>query len=237
MEACTQAVISIDQGKRVTAGGCHGCGSCLSHCPNRALELAGSRISVSEVIRQVQKDQIFYDESGGGVTFSGGEPLAQPAFLQALLEQCRKYGIRTAVDTSGYASWQVIEQMLPLVDLWLYDIKLVDEAQHLRYTGVSNQLILRNLEELTARHDNVHVRIPVIPGINDSMRDLQALSELLRPLPVQQVKLLAYHDYGMEKYQRLGYGYQLTDVRPPSEEHMQCVKQRLKSIGLPVVGR
>lgn len=227
-----QAIVAPGQVDRER---CSGCGRCASACPRAARELVGRVTSVDEVLAELQKDEVFYDQSAGGVTFSGGEPLAQPEFLQALLAGCKRCYWHTAVDTSGYAPWTLLSALLPLVDLWLYDLKLLDDAAHRQQTGVSNQLILQNLTRLLAAGANVEVRVPVVPGVNDRPGDWQALVAFLRPLAVRGVKLLGYHRYGQEKYRRLGLAYPLESTVPPSAERLAELSDYLQAAGLLVI--
>jgi pyruvate formate lyase activating enzyme len=158
----------------------------------------------SEVMAEVEKDLPFFAESGGGVTFSGGEPLMQPDFLLELLQMCQKRGIHTAVDTCGFTEFEDLARITPFVDLFLYDLKFIDDEKHLQHTGVSNQRILENLRKLVQEHSNVIIRVPLIPGINDTSADLQALEAFLLSLEsVQVVSLLPYHKAGVAKAKRL----------------------------------
>jgi pyruvate formate lyase activating enzyme len=162
-------------------------------------------MSVEQVIAEVVRDRVFYEESGGGVTFSGGEPLMQPRFLRSLLEACRNQGIHTAVDTSGMAPWRELESVAEVTDLFLYDLKALDDTTHRRYTGVSNVSILSNLRRLGSSHPRIWIRVPVIPGVNDSADHLQAIGRLAADLEgVERVCLLPYHPLGEDKRRRRG---------------------------------
>lgn len=179
-------------------------------------ELAGRWVEAAEVIAEVRRDTVFYDQSGGGVTFSGGEPLAQPEFLLELLDRSAQYGLHTAVDTSGYAPWPALEEVSGLARLFLYDIKLMDTALHRRWTGVGNELILDNLAKLSAKHDAVTVRMPVVPGVNDDDDHARQVAAFLRShTRVRQVVLLGYHPTGEAKYARLGLPYRMQGCLPP----------------------
>ena len=195
--------------------------------------MTGERKTVEEVLAEVVKDSIFYDESGGGVTFSGGEPLMQPRYLRALLEACRARGIQTAVDTCGYAPLRNLLDAVPLTELFLYDLKFMDEALHLDYTGVSNASILSNLEELGKIHRNIWLRIPIIPGLNDAEDQLDAMARFAASIPgVRQVNLLPYHRTGVQKFSRLGEEYRLAHVVPPTTERMEAALARFSAAGL-----
>lgn len=203
---------------------CRHCGQCAAACPALARELAGRRVTVTEVLQAVTQDRVFYEESGGGVTFSGGEPLAQPAFLLALLQACQEQGLQTAVDTSGYAHPAIFETIAPFTDLFLYDLKVMAEEKHLLYTGVSNRLILNNLQLLTRMRKRFFLRLPIIPGINDDEEHLSALIVFLRELgEVEQINLLPYHPLARDKYRRLQQDYSLADTPEPTAAQLEKI--------------
>lgn len=212
---------------------CIVCGACAETCPSQARQIAGCEMTVAEVMAEVRKDRIFFDESGGGVTFSGGEPLWQPEFLRQLLRACREEGIRTAVDTCGLAPWDDLESVAGVTDLVLYDIKHMDDHVHRRFTGVSNVQILANLRRLGALHRRIWVRVPVIPGVNDSPENLQAIGELAASLEgVEQVRLLAYHPLGEDKLRRQGKTSALEDVGRPTATQMQMLVNVVEAAGV-----
>jgi pyruvate formate lyase activating enzyme len=194
----------------------------VAACPRGAREIVGRRATVAEIIAQVERDVIFYEESGGGVTFSGGEPLVQPAFLGELLRACRARDIHTALDTTCCASWEVIDSIRDAVGLWLCDLKHLDPAEHERSTGVSNREILDNLRRLARSGEEIVIRFPIIPGVNDSVDDIRAIREFLRGAGgASSYELLPYHGFGERKYERLGKRYRLTHLQPPSAEGMR----------------
>ncbi len=200
---------------------------------NGTEKVAGRRMRVDEVLREVEKDTVFYDESGGGVTFSGGDPLLQPGFLLALLKASKAHDLRTAVETSGYARWEDVEPLAPFVDLWLYDLKLMDDARHRKWTGVSNARIHENLRRLTTSGARVIVRIPLVPGVNDDRENLAATGRFVASLgAVGEVHLLPYHRAGMSKYERLGMPYTLGDTLEPPAEEMQRLAAILQEWGV-----
>ncbi len=204
---------------------CRACGSCITVCPGQAREFVGKAVTTHEVGQEIRKDLVFYQESGGGVTFSGGEPLMQIDFLEELLSSCQEEGIHTAVDTCGYAPWSHFERLIPLVDLWLYDLKVMDESRHLQYTGVSNQRILENLTSLTRKTDQITMRIPVIPGVTDSSDEAQQMATLAHTLGIKKVSLLPFHRMGSEKYERLGMDHKAAAFTVPSEEYISELRQ------------
>jgi pyruvate formate lyase activating enzyme len=214
---------------------CEVCGVCVEACPTQARQMIGQELSLSQVLETVLQDQIFYEESDGGVTFSGGEPLSQPDFLRGLLEACRARGVHTAVDTCGLARPEDVLAVASLTDLFLYDLKFIDDAKHLRYTGVSNGLILENLQALGRSHARIWLRVPIIPGINDDPADLEATAHFAAAVPgVQQVNLLPFHRTGLPKSLRLGQDSGLGEVQPPSAAVMNRAVDIFTGAGLAV---
>ena len=194
----------------------------------------GTRMSVDAVMAEVEKDRLFYDESGGGVTFSGGEPLAQPDFLATLLTGCREQGIHTALDTSGYATPEIMARIAPLVDLFLYDLKLMDDRRHQTYTGVSNAHILANLRHLVQTGRQVVIRFPLIPQINDTSENLAQMGAFLTDLGLQRIDLLPFHGIHRKKYHRLGQPDRLGNLEPPGEAAIARVKADFENGGFTV---
>jgi pyruvate formate lyase activating enzyme len=195
--------------------------------------MVGKEMSVPDVMAEIWQDSVFYEESVGGVTFSGGEPLMQYEFLHALLEECRIRGLHTAVDTCGFGCTDHLLSVAALANLILYDLKLMDDAAHRRYTGVSNGPILANLEALDQIHQNVWVRVPVIPGVNDDAGNLGAIARFAAGIhAVREVTLLPYHRTGVQKHKRLGKPYALIDVRTPSTAEMEKAAEHFRALGL-----
>lgn len=187
---------------------------------------------------EIERDIPFYDESHGGVTFSGGEPLMQPMFLATLLQACRAQEIHTVVDTSGFANWKVFEQIRENVDLFLYDLKHMDSIRHREVTGVRNEIILENLRRLSAAGVECIVRIPLILGINEDEKNLLESGRFLASLSnIKCVELMGYHDIAQSKYEALGREYALTGTKPPSEAVMHYAAEVLRSYGLNAVLR
>jgi pyruvate formate lyase activating enzyme len=213
---------------------CNLCGKCALACPSDALVLVGRAVREDEMLKEMEKDVTFYDESGGGVTFSGGEPLMQPGFLEALLESCKERDIRTAVDTCGYASCETVDRIKEKVDLFLYDIKSMDDRTHRKYTGVSNKLIIQNFKRLVENGSSISVRFPVIPGVNDNAENVTRTGEFALSHGVKRVCLLPYHRAGIEKYRSLDKTYRLKHLQSPSDEKMQMIKEKLITLGLDV---
>ena len=212
---------------------CKLCGKCVEVCPTGARQLVGQKVTVQDVIKQVKRDVLFYDDSHGGVTFSGGEPLQQIDFLLALLRECQKHGIHTAVDTCGYAPAEDVKRMAELADVILYDLKTMDPEKHLEWTGVSNASILENLELLTRFHHNIWIRIPVIPGFNDTLEEMESMATFLASCPgVKQIHLLPYHKLNVQKLKRLGRSTRMQNVEEPDKDKMLLLKKRFLAKGL-----
>jgi pyruvate formate lyase activating enzyme len=232
---CPSDAIQIKNGIPITEKEkCILCGKCIEKCPALAREIIGEKLTTEEVIKEIEKDLVFYEESDGGVTFSGGEPLRQSEFLESLLNGCQEKKIHTAVDTSGYISWEILDKISPKVDLFLFDLKIMDSKKHQKYTGVSNEIILENLKKLSSVHHNIFVRFPVIPGINDDYQNIKEMGEFLSSLKIAQLNLLPYHYIGIDKYRRSGRTYQLPATQPPSEEKLSEISGILKKFNLNV---
>jgi len=199
----------------------------------QSTETIGKRTTVDELFEKVLKDSVFYEESGGGVTLSGGEPALQYEAVAALARLCKDASIHTALDTSGFAPRRNYELLSEVIDLFLFDIKHIDEAEHLRYTGVSNKLIIENLGFLNERGKNICARIPIIPGINDNSDVMKRIIELIKKHDsISEVYLLPYHPSGRKKYQTLGKPYLAEHIAEPSKEYMDDLKQMFENNGL-----
>lgn len=205
---------------------CTLCGKCALYCPNDARELCGREVSPEEIFRELLRDRDYYAASGGGVTFSGGECMLQIDALEALLKLCREAGIHTAVDTAGHVPFEHFERILPYTDLFLYDIKSMDEATHRKYTGVSNARILENLHLLLYNGCRLWIRIPVIPGVNDTGEEMARIRDFLADSPApEKIELLPYHAMGEHKYAALGKEAQTFSV--PTEAQLAQLRKIL----------
>ena len=236
--SCAQGAIRWDGDRPVRdVEKCTLSGACVEACYSDARQIAGTRMTVEDVMSEIRRDIPFYEGSSvrGGATFSGGEPLLQPDFLLALLQACKASEIHTALDTSGFAKWETIDRVRPLVDLFLYDLKLMDPLRHRKYTLVFNTRILDNLRRLSTLGHNIIVRVPVIPGINDDVGNLQALGRFAADLPgLNRIDLLPYHHAAMNKYERLHRTYRLPNLHTPSEDHLAEIAGVLEGYGLQV---
>ena len=231
--ACAHGALTLDErGPVLDVAHCDLSGACVAACPTEATELIGRSWSVGEVLEQVRRDHVFYDESGGGVTFSGGEPLYQPEFLRELLLACRREGIRTTLDTCGHAPADDIEAIVPMADAVLFDVKHPDDEMHRMATGVSNRLILDNLlrvRRITGeRGAPLTIRVPLVAGYNDGDEDVRQLAALLLTLhPTPPVDLLPCHEHAASKYERLGRPRPDGWVAPAPERQQQVARALL----------
>jgi pyruvate formate lyase activating enzyme len=231
---CEQGAVSSVEGVNLTdRARCILCGDCVEECYAQAREMVGREMSVAEVMAEIERDRLFYDESGGGVTFSGGEPLFQMDFLAALVRDCKEKEIHVALDTCGFATWEEFDRIREYVDLFLYDLKQMDDTQHRELTGVSNQLILSNLRMLSERGHDLVIRVPIIPDVNDEEEQVRQIGEFAASLPnLIRLDLLPYHHIAMEKYQRLDKEYLLREAYTPSDQRMTEIAQILRGFGL-----
>ena len=200
---------------------------------HETMETVGYYLTPEEVMREIEKSRLFFDESGGGVTFSGGEPMMQPTFLDEVLTRCKEREIHTALDTCGYAPMETLRTIAAHTDLFLFDLKLMDCAKHTEYTGVSNHLILNNLELLVAMQKKIWLRIPVIPGVNDTPDEVEAFTVLLEGLypAVDRLFLLPYHAAALSKYKRLGLETETYTFNQPDTDSLNRLKSRYEKTG------
>ncbi len=238
LEACPNGALRLtDGGVERDLSLCAGCGLCTEACLSGAMEQVGRRISAEELVAEIERDTPFFDESGGGVTFSGGEPLAQPEFLNQVLELCGERGIHRAVDTCGFAEPQILAEVAGHTDLFLFDVKIIDAEVHRKFTGQDNGGILENLRWLCERQHQVEVRIPVIPSVTDDTGNIEAAGEFLCSLAAPPaVRLLPFHPTALEKYERFAMpipsGYE--DARLTAAD-MRRVARQLETRGLEVM--
>lgn len=223
-----RAIKIIDNKAQIDNLLCNLCFDCIKACPTNALSQVGSLYSVDEVLEEVLKDKVFY--SNGGVTISGGEPFSQVKFLLSLVKCLKENHIHIAIDTSGYTKFSNIEKVLEYTDQFLYDLKIMDPLLHKSYTGVSNKVILENLEKLAKiANEKITIRLPIIPKINDSANNLKQTASFLKKLGISKIDLLAYHDIMIDKYRRLNIVFKLNHVEKPSDEKIESITQFFKS--------
>ncbi len=236
ISSCPRGALSISGRRKLSIDrkDCDVCGKCALKCPTGALEIVGKEVGVNEVVKEIVKDSAFYDESRGGITISGGEPLLQIDFLNALLDECKNRNVHTVVDTSGFASRVTIEKIKDKVDLFLYDIKIMDEKRHKKYTGVSNKQILENFKTLANNGSDLLVRVPIVPGITDSRDNVARIAEFIVSCSVEHTCLLPYHRAGIEKYRGLGRSYKLKKIGTTSDQRLNSIKEQLEDLGLSV---
>ena len=235
VKCCPHTAISMSDGTPVIdQATCDYCRKCHKTCPSGALQQIGRLCTAEEVLAEVLKDRVFYEVSGGGVTFSGGEPLLQPEFLHEALSLCKAQGLHTAVDTSGLAPQAVLERISLATDLFLFDVKHTDSDEHRRLTGVPNDLILSNLRWLARAHKDIILRWPVVTGYNDRATNVARVRDLALELNIKEIHLLPYHEYARGKYERLKISTQMPSIRPPTPTHLEEVAKFLSHAGLQV---
>jgi len=233
IEACENKAVNIRDNKIINdKSKCANCRKCEDVCPTGARALAGKEMSAEEVIKELEKDCQFYRRSGGGVTFSGGEPVLQGEFVRELAEELKKRNIHTAIETTGFADWDIFRDAVKNVDLVLYDLKAFNPEKHMRFTGTDNRCILDNARKIAGLKE-VIFRIPVIPGFNEQVEDMENLAGFISECkPGGEVHVIPYHALGKPKYERLGKVYALAEVKPPSGEELARLKDIFTAKGL-----
>jgi pyruvate formate lyase activating enzyme len=236
IKACLNHAISAVEDKlKWEAANCVYCKTCAQACPAQAVEFIGKTMSVEDVVAEIAKDTLFYDESRGGVTFSGGEPLMQPSFLTGLLKACGDLDLHRTVDTCGYADTRTLLNVATYTELFLYDLKHMDPERHFRYTGVPNEIILTNLKCLSRQGARIIIRLPLIPGINDDGENIERAGAFLSPLAgVNQVNILPYHHTAEAKYKNLGVKYKAADIKRPPRDQLESIARQLEKYDLQV---
>ena len=223
VEVCRNGAISLEEGEiRRHASACVACFRCVSVCPTQSLEIVGKQVTAGDILKAVQDDAPFYRFEEGGMTFSGGEALAQPDFVEAVCRLIRQEGISTAVETCAHLPYEFLARTIPLLDYVMIDVKHIDSDAHRRGTGVGNELILENIRRLRADfpHMDLTLRTPVIPGFNDSEEAVAGMAAFAGSLPNVRYELLPYHRLGESKYVKLGRDYSFQDISSPSAERM-----------------
>jgi pyruvate formate lyase activating enzyme len=235
IEVCPKGVQTIDIHNKINRELCNRCGSCVKSCYPEALKIVGMYMSVEEVLMEIKKDELFYKNSGGGITVSGGEPTMQLEFSLKLFKASKERGYHTTLDTCGYVEWKILKRLLSDVDLVLFDLKHVDSKKHSELTGGCNELILENLKMIDKMNQEYIVRIPSIPGFNDSLDDIFNLARFIADLKnIKRTEILPYHKFGVSKYEHLGRRYDLKDLEPPATQHLQKIDEIMRNSGLNV---
>jgi pyruvate formate lyase activating enzyme len=236
LSACGSGAIQVFEGRlQWSADDCRYCRDCALACPAEAVEFIGRTMTVDQVVDEITSDTLFYDQSAGGVTISGGEPLMQPRFLIQLLDACGEMGLHRTVDTSGHADTQILLEAASRTDLFLYDLKHMDPEKHYRYTGVSNDKILSNLTQLSQQGARIIIRLPVIPGINADDDNIDRTGALAASLDgVTGINILPYHCAADAKYKKLGLENHARDVQRPGEDVITAVARHFESYNLKV---
>lgn len=214
---------------------CTDCGKCELFCLSEAITIVGKDMEVEKVFKEVLKDRVFYEESKGGVTFSGGEPLTQVDFLVDILKKLKAERIHTAVDTCGYVSFENFEKVMDYTDVFLYDLKIADEKKHLEYTGVSNKIIIENLQKLSNSGAQINIRMILVDGVNTSDEDIEKAVEILKSINVSHINILPYHNISTHKYKKLGLKYEESGMKVPSNARMEEIKKSFENKGYKVV--
>lgn len=229
IDKCPHKAIYIDDNNIcLNKKNCEFCETCIDYCLNNAREIVGKTYEIKDLMKEIVKDMMFYEESGGGVTLSGGEVMTQDInYIKTVASLCKEKGISVAIDTCGYAKFENYEAILPFVDTFLYDIKLIDEEKHKLFTNKSNDLILGNLTKLSENGANINIRIPLIEGINVDKENIEIkkIIDFIKPLNIKKVNLLPYHNIGMHKYKKLYMNYEGQNLSRPSDEKLEEIKQ------------
>lgn len=230
-DVCKAGAISRSNPHFIDRDKCIECGACVDVCPTGALEIKGKRMSVEQVLLELKKDENLFRRAGGGITLSGGEALAQPEFARELLKGCKEKGWHTAIETTGFATKQTIDEVFPFIDLALVDIKAINPSVHREGTGVDNRAMLENILRISFI-TKVIVRVPVIPGFNDNEEEIQAIGEFAQLMSnVDTIHLLPYHNYGENKYSLLGRIYPMGNTTSNPDEKIQQLKRKVESMG------
>lgn len=236
LKICPHGAISISNDQLFyNRGHCRDCCLCSDACYAEARLRKGIWMSVDQVIEEVLKDEVFYNNSGGGVTLSGGEPILQVDFSETFLRECKEKGLHTAVETAGHISWSLIEKIIPYTDLFLYDLKHMDAKIHKEQIGVDNRLILDNLARLSKLEEEIIVRTPIIPGFNYSANELREIARFVAFLGIHELHILPYHNFGSGKYRLLGREYLYQEWREPEKHVIGALKDIAASEGLKVI--
>ncbi len=237
IEVCPENALTLTPDGIITdAELCTLCGKCADACPTKAIEMSGKLYDTEELLKIIEKERVHIDQSGGGVTFSGGEPLMHPEFLIKMLDACGERGLHRVVDTCGFASSETLIEVAKRTDLFLFDLKLMDPVQHKKWTGVDNQLILKNLGLLAESGANINIRVPFIKNVNTGENEVRKMAEFVAGLHGKkpEVNLLPYHNIASGKYKKLEMEYKTEEMEEPSEIEIQQATEIFNKLGLSV---
>lgn len=232
---CGRCTAACGHGAADARAACVACGACVTACPAGARELAGRGYSLAQLMAEIEKERPFFEESGGGVTLSGGEPLLHIDSAERLAQTCKDRGIGVAVDTCGAVPYDSFRRMLSVTDVFLYDLKAADSGRHIEYTGSDNALILENLRRLSDDGARIWLRLPLIEGINADAAAIEGVLNIVAGLNIEQAHLLPYHDIGRGKYKRLGRAYDGRNMQPVAADRLAEIRSMLERQGLRVV--
>jgi len=235
IKACPQQAIGMDRsGLTMSWDKCNNCGECTKVCFSGAREVVGREMTVDEVVEEVMKDEVFYRNTNGGVTLSGGDVTLQAPFAARLLRVLKEKGIHNAIETCGYSRWEALESILYYTDLVLYDIKLFDSGKHKYYTGAGNEPILQNLMKIARMNIPLVLRYPFVPGVNDTVEDLRNLAELALKTKALSVHIMPFHQLGEPKWYGTGKPYLFSSAKSPTEEALDHAKETIEAFGVTV---
>jgi pyruvate formate lyase activating enzyme len=236
VEVCPQNanLILTDGSVNLDRTHCESCGKCVEVCPIGARAILGRELSLAEVIKEVMSDELFYNNSGGGITASGGEPTYQPEFLTMLFKECHNRGFHTILDTCGQVAWSVLSGILEHTDLVYYDLKHMDDAEHYRLTGTGNCQILENAVHVAAKNIPMVIRVPLIPGINDTVENILATSQFAYEMKIHRLDIIPFHQFGRMKYHSLGINYAFDEMTIYPEDKVDQIRQMYQANGLDV---
>lgn len=238
VKACEQNACTLTDGGIITdTEACILCGKCAEVCPTKATEMSGKLYSIEEIMTEIEKERVFIEQSGGGVTFSGGEPLMHSDFLIQLLDACKEKNIHTVVDTTGFSKKETLLAVAKKTDHFLFDLKMMDSEKHKKFTGVGNELILENLKLLADSGASISIRIPLIKGVNDDDENTKATIKYLSSLSgkKRKINILPYHAIAAKKYEKLGGKYDAKNMEVPSDEIQEKIVQLFKENGFEAV--
>jgi len=232
-QVCPAGAITIGpEERKIDRSRCTLCLECAEVCPAEAITVTGRYATLDEVAKEVESDRLFYEHSGGGVTVSGGEALLQWEFVSQLLKACKEKGLHTTLDTCGYSPWVRLKNVLDYADLVLFDIKHMDPDQHRKGTKKTNSLILRNAERIAAKKVRLWLRVPLIPGYNDSRENIEKTAQFGLKIGAEKTSILPFHEWGIPKYEQLGRRYTFRRIEPADDKHVQRIQEFIEASGL-----